>query len=108
MRVFRVVFARDVRLYNFVCECVASNALEDIKPQMSVANSSQPKRTRKIGRKRHQGKRTDGYRIRMTLRPCFVRFQDKELQISTMIFSFSVIVNWLGKITACAVCVALS
>ena len=27
----RAVYARDERLYNFVCECVASDVLEDIE-----------------------------------------------------------------------------
>ena len=37
IKVLRLVFARDERLYNFVCERVPSDALEDIKTQISVA-----------------------------------------------------------------------
>ena len=50
-------------LYNFVCESVPSDALEDIKAQIGVANSTQSKRMQQISGKGHLGKRTDGYRL---------------------------------------------
>ena len=39
IRELRVVFGRDERLYNFVCESVPSDALEDIKSQISVGTA---------------------------------------------------------------------
>ena len=40
----KALFARDERLCNFVCESLPSDAVEDFKREISVANSSQSKR----------------------------------------------------------------
>ena len=39
IRELRVVFFRDERLYNFVCESLPSDALEDIKTQISLGTA---------------------------------------------------------------------
>ena len=43
----KALFVRDERLCNFVCESLPSDAVEDFKREISVANSSQSKRMRR-------------------------------------------------------------
>ena len=51
IRELRVVFGRDERLYNFVCESLPSDALEDIKSEISASTRAKQRERNKLGEK---------------------------------------------------------
>ena len=60
IRELRAVSARDERLYNFVCESLPSDALEEIKSEISASTRAKQRERNKLGEKDIKAKEWTG------------------------------------------------